>query len=250
MRWKRAAWLFGILARPVKTMRAVVGEEKGVWHIPMLVLTVLTLVFVFVAGPLRLQAAQAAPMEPPEGFEYMSPEQQQQYMEAQASANGSTQTYVFPAVGGVLGLWLGWLVLGGLLHLILTMLGSRSTSSTAYNIAAWAGVPLALRLVVQIVYMLSARQLIAAPGLSGFLGSDLQGAAAFGRILLGMVDVYLVWQVLLLWLGAAVSGGLARARSLGGVLVTMLLYLVLAALPVFLAAQISGLNTDRPFFLF
>lgn len=250
MRWKRAAWLFGILVRPAKTMRAVAAVEKGAWHIPMILLTVLTLAFVLVAGPLRLQAAQAAPAEPPESFEYMSPEQQQQYMEAQASAYGSTQTYVFPAVGGVLGLWLGFLVLGGLLHLILTMLGSRSTSATAFNIAAWASVPLALRLVVQIVYMLAAHRLIAAPGLSGFLAADLQGAAAFGRILLGMVDIYLLWQVLLLWMGASVSGGLARARSLGGVLAAVLLYVALAALPGFLAAQISGLNTQRPFFFF
>jgi len=250
VRLKRAGWLVGVLVRPAKTMRAVVGEEKGAWHIPMLLLTLLILAYVFVAAPLRLQAAQAAPTEPPPGFEYMSPEQQQQYMDAQASAYGTTQTYVFPAVAGVLGIWLGWLVLGGLLHLILTMLGSRSTSATAFNITAWAAVPLAVRLLVQIVYMLAAHRLIAAPGLSGILAADVQGAAAFGRILLGMLDVYLLWQVLLLWLGASVSGGLARARSLSGVLVAMLLYMALAALPVFLAAQISGLNTERPFFLF
>jgi hypothetical protein len=149
-----------------------------------------------------------------------------------------------------LGLWLGWLVLGGLLHLILTMLGSRSTSVTAFNIAAWAALPLAIRLLVQIIYMLTAHRLIGASGLAGFLPADAQGALGFGRILLGMVDVYMIWQVLLLWLGAALSGSLARLRSLSGVLVAMLLFLALSALPVFLAGQISGLDTQRPFFMF
>jgi hypothetical protein len=250
LRWQRAAWLPGILVRPGKTMRAVIAQEKGAWHIPMLLLTVLTLVMVFVAAPLRLQAAQAAPTEPPPGFEYMSPEQQQQYMDAQASNYGTTQTYVFPAVAGVAGLWLGWLVLGGLLHLILTMLGSRSTSATAFNIVAWGALPLAIRMLVQIVYMLSAHRLIAAQGLAGFLPADAQGVLGFARILLSMVDIYLIWQLLLLWLGASLSGGMTRARSFGGVLVAMLLYMVLAAVPLFAIAQISGLNTERPFFMF
>lgn len=250
VRWKRAAWLLGVLVRPVRTMRAVASEDKGRWLLPLALLTLLTLAAVIAAGPLRVAEAQANPPELPESFQYMSPEQQQQYMDAQATSYGSTQTYVFPAVGGILGLWVGFLVMGGLLHLILTMLGSRSSSTTAYNIAAWAMVPLALRLIVRIVYMLSADKLIGAPGLTGFVSADAQGAAAFGRILLGMVDLYLLWQFALLWIGATVSGGLSRGKAFVGVLITVVLFLALSGLPSFLGAQLSALDTQRPFFLF
>ena len=250
IRWKRAAWLFGILARPLSTLRAIVAEDKGNWQLPLILLTLLALGSVFAAGPLRIQAAQANPPELPESFQWMSPEQQEQYLAAQASAYGSTQTYVFPAVGGVLGVWVGFLVLGGLLHLILTMLGSRSSSTTAYNLVGWASVPLILRQIVRIVYMLSAHRLISTPGLTGFVAADVQGAAAFGRVLLGLVDIYLIWQVILLWLGASVSGGLSRRRAFSGVLIAVLLFLALSALPAFFGAQLSGLESDRPFFLF
>jgi hypothetical protein len=248
MRWKRAGWLPGVLLRPARTMRAIAAEDRSVWQIPMILLTLLTLALVIVASPLRQQAAQAMPAEPPPGFEYMSPEQQQQYMAAQASASGSTQTLVFPAVGGVLGLWLGFLVFGGLMHLILTMLGSRGTSASAFNLVGWAALPLSIRAVVQLVYMLTAHRLIAAPGLAGFIAADATGAAAFGRVMLAMVDIYLLWQMVLLWVGAWASGGLSKRKAASGVIIAMLIYLALSALPAFLMAQISGLSTQRPFF--
>lgn len=247
---KRAEWLLNVFIRPARAMREIACEERAVWAIPMILLTVLTLVFVAVAGPLRQQAALSAPAQPPENFQYMSPEQQQQYMAAQASASGSTQTYVFPAVGGVVGVWLSWFVLGGLLHLILTMLGSRSTNTTAFNLVAWASLPFAIREIVRIVAMLTTHQLIASPGLSGFLAGNTKDIIGFARIVLSMVDIYLVWQILLLWIGASSTSGLTRGKAFSGVLITLLVLLALAAVPGFLSLQISGLSIDRPFFLF
>lgn len=247
---KRWGWLLTTFARPAKTLQEITREERAVWLIPMLLLTVLTIASVLVAGPLKQQAALAAPVEPPPGFEYMTPEQQEQYMQAQASASGPTQTVLFPAIGKLAALWMGWFILGGILHLALTLLGSRGTSTAAFNLAAWASLPFAIRIIVQIIAMLTARQLIQSPGLSGFIAADATGLLSFFRSLLGMVDIYLIWQIILLWVGSSSSMGLTKGKALTGVLTTVLLLLAISALPGFLIAQVSGLSVDRPFFLF
>jgi hypothetical protein len=180
----------------------------------------------------------------------MSPEQQEQYMQAQQSGNGPTTTILFPALGAIIGVWVSWLLLGSILHLVLTMLGSRGTSRAAYNLAAWSNLPYAIRALVQMIAMLSTRQLINSPGLSGFVAADAGQAALFARVLLSMVDLYLIWQVVLLLLGTFSSSGLTRKKALSGVLITVLLLLVLSALPGYIAAQFSALDVTRPFIFF
>ncbi len=246
----QASWLASVFFRPVRTMRAVAAEERPVWVLPLLLLTILTLASVLVAGPLRQEAARTASVELPPSFEYMSPDQQQQYMQAQQNSASTTMTIVFPGTGALIGLWLSWFLLGGILHLGLTMLGSRSTSTAAFNLAAWASLTFAVRLIVQIIAMLTTHQLIHSPGVSGFLPADATGLLLFLKIILSMVDLYLIFQLVLLTIGAASTPGLARARAFGGVLASLILLLVLSALPGFLAAQLSGLSVDRPFFFF
>lgn len=243
-------WFLTTFIKPGKTMHEIASAEKGSWLLPLLLLTLLTLINIWTAGPLRQQAMLNNPGELPESFQYMSPEQQEQYMAAQASAAGPTQVYIFPGIGAVVGLWMSWFVLGGVLHLVLTLLGSRSTNTASFNLAAWASLPFAIRLIVQIVAMLTTHQLIKSPGLSGFIADDATGALAVLRIMLSMVDVYLIWQIVLLWIGSASTAGLQRGKALGGILISVLLVLVMAALPGFLIAQVSGLNVSGPMFFF
>ncbi len=247
-RKRQFSWLLNTFIRPRRAMHEIASEDRSAWIIPMLLLTLLTVAFVLVAGPMRKEAALNAQIEPPPSFEWMSPEQQQQWMTAQQSAAEPVRTHLFPAIGSLVGLWFGWFLLGSILHLILTMLGSRSTNTTLYNIAAWASLPLALRLIVQIIAMLATRQLIASPGLSGFLAQDAKGGLLFLQILLGMVDIYLLWQILLLWFGSASTSGLTRGKAFTGVIISVLFLLAVSALPGFLMAQLGDLNVSQPFF--
>jgi hypothetical protein len=246
---ERLRWLLSIWYAPARTLQTILREERAVWLIPLLLLSLLALANVFAAGPLRQAAAANAVIEPPPGFEWMSPEQQEQYMQAQASASGPVQVYVFPAIGALSGVWVRWFVLGAVLHLAMTMLGSRGTSTSAYNLTAWASMPFVVRGVVQLVAMLAGRALIANPGLSGFLPQDAAGGLLFARLLLAAIDIYLIWQIVLLWIGARASG-LPRGKALAGVLISVLLLVAVGAGLQFLVAQVAGLSVNGPMFLF
>jgi len=249
-RQRQFRWLLFTLIRPGKTLPEIARLDRPAWLLPLLILTLLTIVNVLVAGPLRQQLALNTETELPSSFEYMTPEQQEQYMQAQQSGNGPATTILFPAIGSLFGLWMGWFLLGSIVHLTLTLFGSRSSNTTAYNITAWASLPFAIRHIVQIVAMLATKQLINSPGISGFIAADAGQVFLYIQTLLRMVDFYLIWQIVLLTLGATATSGLTRRKTLSGILVSVVLLLLLSALPGFLSAQMGALNVTQSFIFF
>jgi hypothetical protein len=169
-------------------------------------------------------------------------------MQAQAAASGPVFLYVFPSILSALSVWVGWLIVVGLLHLVFTLLGARSSTRTAMNLVAWAGLPFAVRDLVRIGYMVATRQLVGHPGLSGFAPGDGGTVSLFLAELLKSFDLYLVWHMLLLVLGVRVAETLPAGKAWGGVLITIVIVLLLQALPGFATAQFSGLSIIRPFF--
>jgi hypothetical protein len=157
-------------------------------------------------------------------------------------------TYVLPALGGVLGVVMMWLVIGWLLHLVLTLLGGRGTSQATVNVAAWAGLPLLLRALVQIVAMLVTDRVIGAPGLAGFAPGGTGFLAAWLGALLSQIDIYLIWQIVLLILGAKLLSQLSTVKSVVAVLLVMALVMGLRGLPAAVLAQFSDLTVIQPFF--
>lgn len=235
-------WLIPALFKPRDTFAKIAAYEHGAWLTPLLLLTILALVRVVIAGPLLVTQMQSAPVTPPEGFETWPPEQQQQFFEAQSQAQGLTSgpifIYVFPAVIAFFGTWIGWLVMFGLLHLLLTLLGGRGSTRSSMNVVAWASMPFALRDLLRIGYMLITQKLITAPGISGFAPSE-----GFGLVLASLlqnVDIYLIWFVILVVLGITVSDKMSGVKALSGILVTLLVLGVLAAIPAIIGVFLSS----------
>lgn len=244
LRWD---WLLPVFFRPGRTMHTVSQQEKGVWLAPLLVLSLLALIVSLAGGPARAAAAQPSGELPPD-FQYWPPEQQEQYLQSQQNRASPMVIYGLPALGTLAGIWIGWFLLGSILHLALTMVGSRGSNTAALNLAAWASMPFAIRFIVQAVYMLTTRQVIQAPGLSGFIAAEAQGFAAFLRPLLAHVDLYTLWMIILLLIGAAPLTGLGKGKTWAAVILSVLLLLALQALPGYIAGRLSGLNPTRMFF--
>jgi hypothetical protein len=209
----------------------------------MLLLSLTAILVVLVAGYLRSRAAMMGEIPLPPDWQFWTPEMQENYMRAQQATQGPVFLYIMPMVGSLTGLWLGWLLLAALLHFGSTLLGGRGSMQSALNIVAWASLPFAVRDILRIIFMLAAGHAIMSPGLSGFVSTP-----GFLAQLLTRVDIFLIWHVVLLVIGFALTDGLPRGKAVTGVLVVVILVLLAQAGVGALTSSFGGLAVQRPFF--
>lgn len=232
-----------MLFRPRHSFQEMASESRGTWLTPMLLLSITAILVVIVAGYLKSRAAMMGEVTLPPDWQFWTPEMQNNYMQAQQATQGPVFNYVMPMVGSLAGLWVGWLLLAALLHFGSTLLGGRGSMQSALNIVAWASLPFAVRDILRIVFMLVAGHAITSPGLSGF--TTTPGVVAQ---LLTRLDIFLIWHVVLLVIGFAISDGLPRPKAVTGVVVVMLLVLFAQAGLGALTSSFGGLAVQRPFF--
>lgn len=216
--------LLPVLLHPSNTFREIIGEARPAWLTPMLALSLTITAVVIVSGYLRTQQGITAEVPLPPDWQYWSPDMQDDYMQAQQATQSSTILYVLPLVGALIALWVGWVLVAGLLHLGSTLLGGRGSMQSALNIVAWASLPFALRDVLRIVFMLAVNHTIVSPGLSGFASNT-----GFLSQVLARVDLFWIWHVVLLVIGFAIADGLPRNKAFVGVAVVLLLILAAQA---------------------
>ena len=235
--------LLSVLTRPRRAFGEIAADSRPTWLTPMLVLSITSLLVVIVAGYLKTRAAMMGEVQLPPDWQWWTPEMQNNYMQAQQATQGATFMYIIPLVGSWTALWLGWVLVAGLLHLGSTLLGGRGSMQGALTIAAWASVPFAIRDLLRVIYMLSAGHAIGSPGLSGFATS-----AGFVPQLLSRLDLFVFWYILLLILGFAIADGLSHGKAVVAV-VTVLLLVILAQTGLgTLLSGVGGQAVQRPFF--
>ena len=243
------ALLPAILLKPRKTIQAILREEKAVWLTPLLVLSILIILAVLVAAPIQRQIIQSG-SNIPENFQYWTSDEQNAFLQAQASQTSPLFLYVFPILRHVIGYWLIWLLTSSLLHLAITLRGSHSSRMGASNLAAWSMTPFILRVLVEILVILFTRRLVENPGLSALLPSDAAGFKAFLRSVLAVVDLYHVWHVILLLVGVRTLSGLSKGKAISAALAAVLVMLLLLGIPGFIRALLSGISTTSSFYFF
>lgn len=245
LRWD---WIAPIFYQPRRTLDQIVRQERPAWLAPLLLLTLMTIASILLTAPARRAEAQMSAAPP--AMDYYTPEQKAQFEQGLAAGQGFMFIYLFPLLGGVLGVWISWALLGSILHLALTLSGSRSTSTLAFNLSAFAFLPAALRLIVRSVFTLISGRAIQSPGLSGFIAAETGGISPFLRSALSFVDLYFLWMAALLLIGVAKLPGLNRTRARAATLITVFILLALMALPGFLGAKLGQLSAGGNGFFF
>ena len=241
-------WVPGVIFHPRQIFQMIAEQNTGVWLTPMFILTLTTLILVFATGSIQQKMALQGEVSLPPGYEYYTPEQQAQFQSAMSATSSPVFVYVLPAIIGVVKVWVGWLLVGGLIHLLLTLLGGRGDTGSAMNLVAWASLPFAIRDLVRTSALLVTQKTISAPGLAGFAPSSGTDWGMFLIAFLGLVDIYLIWHIVLLIIGARTTQGLTRTKAATAVILTLLLIVSLQALIGFLTGKLSGLTIIRPFF--
>ncbi|MGE5221816.1 MAG: YIP1 family protein [Omnitrophica WOR_2 bacterium] len=241
-------WIPGVLFTPRQIIPRIAAQARNVWLTPMLILTLTAIALVLITGPIKRTEAMLLGPQLPQGFENYPPEQQAQIIQAAQATQGPVFIYVFPGLMAIAGVWIGWAFVGSVLHLVLTLLGGRGNTGTAMNLVAWSSLPLAVRDLVRIVLAATTQQLIKYPGLAGFAPSGTSRLDVFAGKFMALLDIYVIWQIVLLVMGVSAGNGLTRGKAIAGVLITILLALLLQALFGFAGTLFSGINVVRPFF--
>jgi hypothetical protein len=234
------AWLLKIVFKPRKTLTSLLQSERAAWFPALLALSLAALALVVANGIVRQRIGLDNPAQLPEYFQYYTPEQQQQFMQALQATSGAGFVYVLPALVSLAKVWFGWLIVGSLVYLSLTAVGSGVKSRTALNLVAWASVPMVLRDLVRAAAVLIHSSLIQAPGLSGFVPAGMGNGSLFLTSLLALVDLYWVWQVVLVNLGGTEVGKASKGRTAAILTSTMIAILLLQALAGFGILALSG----------
>ena len=234
--------IFAVFLNPRAAFSEMASETRATWFTPMLVLSLTAILAVATTGFFKTRAAMMGEITLPPDWQWWTPDMQNNYMQAQQATQGPVFMYIMPLIGSLTGLWLGWLVLAGLLHLGSTLFGGRGSMQNALNIVGWGSLPFALRDLLRVAYMFLSQHTIISPSLSGFATST------FFAQLLGRVDLFLVWNVILLVVGFAIVDGLPRGKSFANVFIVTLLVLLVQAGVGTLTSGMGGAAVQRPFF--
>lgn len=238
-------WIVPAFLHPRQTMARVAPADRGLASTPVLLWLIAAVLVALITGSIHADAAASGQIPPPP--EYYTPEQQAQYQQAMQATSGPMFTYILPALVAAAGVVAYVLLVAMLLHLFLTLLGGRGKSQQKLNIVAWASMPLLLRAVVRAAAMMSTGKLIAYPGLSGFAPGGEGIVPVLVAALLSAFDLYLLWHVGMLVGGLRIAERLPRTRIWVAVVVTLVIVLLLGAVPELIAGQLGDVTFTRPF---
>ena len=242
----RRGWLLSVLLHPREAFSQITAQADSLWLPPLVAISLTALVNVYVVGHIRQTNAAMGEVQIPPELQYFTPEQQAQYVQAIQATNGPVFVYVFPALKALILIWFGWMIVSGFIHLILTMLGGRGEIGSMVNVVAWSGLPYALRELVRAGAQQVTGQLIQTTGIAGFAPSDGANLSLFLFSLFAVIDIYVIWQTVLLVIGSHAASKLSLPRTLAGVLLVVLLALALQASLAYGSARFGNLKIIQP----
>ena len=244
----RLDWAIKLLLTPKRFFMDSGPFTGSAWFTPLLILSLVIIANSILVGSIKQQATSTGELPLPPDFEYYSPEDQARYMQAAQSTQSFAFVYVLPALSSLAGIWIGWLIVGGMLHLVSTLMGGRGDMGMAMNIVAWSNLPYAVRGIVRFIFMLITSRLIAKPGISGFSPVGDTPWAIFAGIMMALIDIYLIWQIILMVHGLKRTAGLTASKSTIGVMIIIGIFLLIQVGLGFAIDKISSLTVVRPFF--
>ena len=233
------------IVRPKPVLAKILEDPSGAWRLPLIIITVLALLQVLTGAPLRKAELLQEPPPMPQDFMYYPPETQEQYLRALEVTSGPAFTLGFPALIALAEVWMGWLSVGGLLFLLLTLMGMRIKAPAILGLTAWSGMPQGVRSLIQTLYMVVSGVQVAEPGLSGFFSAN--GSSILAQVS-RYIDIYVFWQFGLILLGLSMMIPNQRLKLLLSVLIVFLLALLMWALPGYLGGRMGSMTIIRPYF--
>ncbi len=218
--------LLGLIDRPKEAL-GYVGKSPGrLWIAPASI----------TLGALLLLNIVSAPLVAQETLEIVR--QQLSTLPASQAEEAMSQVTTFSSplfvalmatLTGTLALVIGWLIRSGILFFILSLLGNENDFRQTFSLTLWAWIPMAFRDLVKSAYIFINGNLALRQGLA-FLLTQPQDPRNLLYLFLSSLDIFLVWHLILIALGAKAIARLpsrqATWTTLGYWAITTLLALI------------------------
>ncbi len=167
--------------------------------------------------------------------------------ETATSTTASSSTLlskILSAAGALLSFVLTWLLVGSLANLISISLGGQGNTKLATVFSAWACVPIGIRSLMQIMYVLATGNSIQAVGLSGFAPTSSTTLATLLEKILAQIDIYSIWQTVLLVIGMGVMTKLDKKKSIVIAVTSIVIVVLLKSLLGLGVEKIASINVS------
>lgn len=164
------------------------------------------------------------------------------------SSSSTLLSRILSALGSLLGFTLTWLLIGSLANLISISFGGQGNTKLATVFAAWTCVPFGIRSLMQIMYVIATGNTINAVGLSGFVTTSTTAMAIFLEKILAQIDIYTIWQAVLLAMGVGVMTKLDKKKSILIALISVVMVIMIKALLGLGFEKIASINISSSLF--
>jgi hypothetical protein len=222
--------LVWIWIRPRRALEGVRAGRTWLFVVPLLIAVIVFSLNGIVQAPLQAEIAHQENLArlreqiPPAEFENLPPEM---------LVTPPGQPVVLTLLVALGPLLLAWFIRPAVLHILGLLVGGQDSYAILLRTTAWASFPLILRALLQTIFAGLTQQPIVGSGLSGLVEPGMLAA------ILGQIDLFTLWYVILLGLAVAVSSRLSRNKAL----VVTAIYVILVLLLNVGAALLTGALT-------
>ena len=239
----RPLWqlLFGIVDRPTATFVAVLARRKWwMWAIPLLVILLCMAVMIVARAPYDVELAR---QQMQRQLDSMPADQ------AQAVRAGGMETFTslpfILATGlgvGAVALIIGVVAQAAVLYFGSLVAGGEVNFGQVFTMSVWTRLPSAVNSLTLAGFTLIAGRTVRYAGLSALVAvGDLMKDGRNPMVaLLGQIDLFWLWHLLLVGLGLSVVARFSRLKALVLTLIYAVLSLAVVVLPTLLFGGASG----------
>ncbi|MFQ5612619.1 MAG: YIP1 family protein [Anaerolineae bacterium] len=232
--------LSGIIDQPARTFQAILAQYSWrMWAVPLLIVLLAFVALTVIGAPYGLEFArrqieqQLATM-PPGDAEAARP-QMERFV--------TLPTILIAGLGfGGLGVIAGIVAQATVLYFTALVAGGDMKFSALFTMSAWSRLPLAVGFLAQAGYIAVARRIVRYPGLAALVASGnlIEDSRNPLFLLLGRIDLFWLWHLLLVVVGLAVVARFSRFKALVLTLIYAALWLVTMVIPALLQTALGG----------
>lgn len=232
--------IFGIIDRPRATFQAIVAQPRWpVWVTPLVIIILCQTVLLVAQAPFQVDLARQQAEQQLATLPAGQAEAARSMMETTLSLPfilGTGLTF------GAAALVIGILAQAVFLYFAALVLGGEVNFGAIFRVSLWSRLPMAIGLLAQAGFIAFTQQMIHYPGLSFLVGAGdfIQDAQNPLYALFSQLDLFWLWQVLLLVIGLAVAARLGKGKALILALLYTALSLGISVLPTLVFGGMAG----------